>query len=145
MWVEGMIRVTGNCMCEAYNGFVVQVTEVWHGEWMIWEAVCVILVSLFLLVVESMFMKQGEQYSKMASVMLLYGSNKSSQITESRLRPFVYISKVLVKCSFVVHSEAEVPGVTDLFHCFVTDGGGNQPSQGSVCYVNEQFLCFVHV
>lgn len=127
MWAEGMIRVIGNCMCEAYTGFVVQVTEVWHGEWMIWEAVCVILVSLILLVVESMLFKQAEQYGKTASMMLLYGSNKrwggiesvlSWQITESRLGPFVYISKVLVKCSFVVHSEAEVPGVTDLFHCF---------------------------
>lgn len=76
MWAEGMIRVIGNCMCKPYTGFVVQVTEVWHGEWMIWEAVCVILVSLFLLVVENMLFKQGEQYRKTASVMLLYGSNK---------------------------------------------------------------------
>lgn len=103
MWVEGMIRVIGNRMCEAYNGFVVQVTEVWHGEWMIWEAVCAILVSLFLSVVEGMLLKQGEQYSKTASMMLLYGSNKrwGGNRRRTKLADYgvseSYISKVLVR------------------------------------------------
>lgn len=68
----------------------------------------------------------------------------SSQITESRLGPFVYISKVLVKCSFVVRSEAEVPGVTDLFHCFVADGGGNQPRQESLSTFSSRKLTVHH-